>query len=269
MVAQSDGNYVVTVPLSTFSERPIYFRVCAEDNCSNFGYSLAETDVRQPEFTTFTIIMSILIIIAGLIIGLWSIRRHYKGHVKEDSIRIKTVKKSLGFGGWISLGNAVWIFNWMMIKGFFGNPNITSIFPGSTVPNIGAAYSWFMNLQNSIIDFFTVDFFLGTLIINVCITLLWMIYHKQRLKIVDLIFGILGMFLFPLIGIIILPISFLVAGPPSAIIHRFLCSGLFIFMSEHGDFSSYLLVYYADFHWGLNYLCWDRISNLDLECSLA
>ena len=161
MVAQSDGNYVVTVPLSTFSERPIYFRVCAEDNCSNFGYSLAETDVRQPEFTTFTIIMSILIIIAGLIIGLWSIRRYYKGHVKEDSIRIKTVKKSLGFGGWISLGNAVWIFNWMMIKGFFGNPNITSIFPGSTVPNIGAAYSWSMNLQNSIIDFFTVDFFLG------------------------------------------------------------------------------------------------------------
>ena len=41
-----------------------------------------------------------------------------------------------------------------------------------------------------------------------------MIYHKQRLKIVDLIFGILGMFLFPLIGIIILPISFLVAGAP-------------------------------------------------------
>src|SRR5208337_2714745 len=97
---------------------------------------------------------------------------------------------------------------------FFGSPEITSIFPGSTVPNIGAAYPWSMNLQNSIIDFFTVDFFLGTLIINICITLLWMIYHKQRLRIIDLIFGILGMFLFPLIGIIILPISFLVAGAP-------------------------------------------------------
>ncbi len=61
---------------------PFISAVCAENNCSNFGYSLAETDVRQPEFTTFTIIMSILIIIAGLIIGLWSIRRNYKGHVE-------------------------------------------------------------------------------------------------------------------------------------------------------------------------------------------
>lgn len=234
MQSTGNGNYQVTFFLQNATERPIYFRILAIDANNNEQVSQVQTVIAQLAFTAAESTTAVIVVGIIAMLVFFALAFVFKLMEKKKTAiplpfadsKSKTMTGLMVGARWFILQVAVpllvplfllgtWVSMWLVQKGYFGFPAITSIYPGYDAPSSGVSFPWSETPQNNLFDFFSPTFFLDSMIIGFVAAVIVLCLPKVISRRGRVFSALIGVILVPFSAFIVDPVLFLVGSAPA------------------------------------------------------